>query len=388
MWHLEAVRQYQGLVFILILVQIVNLSVLGVWMMRGLVDLQLAAELQQLLRISILVVSGLIVIVVGYTTVAQRLNAWLYTRHDAQYHVWMRRWAQMYVTGEWPAHVPLNRVVTESYLDFLKSSSIQAGNFNPALTEMMRWYWRTQKADRRELRLLIVIEALGWLGDAEDLEFLLAQTTHKRLDVRMMSFVAFARLVAQLPPSLRDQQTLVLATRLKQTTIPAFGIEEIFTLMQEAGAFLKSSLLAEPDVPDEVLIALLHTIQTHYDFAYLDILGDYLSHPNAQVRQIVLQIFAQAQYIPRTVFNQFLYTIFDEEWQVREQALRVMSGIPLHRTRLPLWMALGDAEWAVRYAATCMLATYGEDGVQVLRTASIKHQNLLARQIAAQMLSV
>jgi len=387
MWRIDGVRYYQSVLAILIFVEVSVIIALVGMMTSANIQLISSDFLHTFLVTAVLVtfimVLNLVIYIVIFQVVSNRSDG----IYHQEYHKWSKIWAQAYFTEIIPDDIPVNQAIVEAHLDFTKSV--------PNRSKMILWakehkildLWYKQVRSRNKIKVLRALEAIGLLGSETDLEMLFKHANSNDLEVNIASTIAIAYLINRLPSSIQDTNIYMLADVLAHSTLPVFVIEEIYRVLELHSQKIKSHLLSNKNLPDNVLLATINAINANYEAHYTDFLGRYIHHENPMIRGAILKLFKALKHIPKGFYRDVLKATQDNDKGVREQALKTLLHLPLFQTRLPLWLALGDQDWWVRHTAADVLKKYGEEGEHVLNTASQNHDTEFGKEIAVEVLA-
>ncbi|MGJ3237736.1 MAG: hypothetical protein ACFE0Q_03420 [Anaerolineae bacterium] len=386
MWRIDGVRYYQYVTLILVVLEVTIVMVVVAWLVANAFNDGLLGGFQNLLDIANLVTLVMLVNLVVYIILFHAVSRRNERRYQQAYHDWMKRWAQSYLSNTPPEHIPLEEAVAESHFDYTKSMSRDPRLVRWAQQSGLMRYWYEQLYQRNKLDVLHALEAFGVLGTAEDIPSVLHHTHSDNLDVQMISAKALAQMIFNQPREGRTNNLHTMRDALLRVRLPVFAFEEIFAILDEYSPTVKQVLFQQAELPDNLLLACINSVKSHYEVQFLNDVAHYLPHKNPLVQQAVLGVFATLQQIPSSVYRDVLQMVVSNDKGVRERALSAIQSSPLYRTRLPLWLALGDADWDVRFAAAQILQAYGEAGMQVLQTARERHDRSAGREVAKQLL--
>ncbi len=387
MWRINGVRYYQSLLAILIFVEISVIIALVALMTSFNVRIVSSEFLTTFLHTAALVtfimVLNLIIYIVIFHVVSNRSDR-IY--HD-EYHQWSKIWAQAYFTDILPDDMKINQAVADAHLDFTKSIADK--------TKMILWakehkiidLWYKQVRDGNKIRILRSLEAIGLLGSEIDLDMLFKYANSDNQEIKIASTIAISNSIKHLPSNIQDTNIFMLADVLSRSTLPVFVIEEIYNVLGTNSQKIKSHLLSNKSLPDNLLLATINAINANFEAHYADFLSRHIYHENPMIRQAILKLFVTIKHIPRDVIRGVLLATQDNDRGVREQSLKTILQLPIFQTRLPFWLALGDSDWWVRYTAASILKKYGTEGERVLHTASQAHNSELGKAIASEVLA-
>ncbi len=388
MWRINGVKYYQFMAAFLLIIEVG--VILGFVSLLVLFNLnRVAYSLVQLFLttsvvIYVMVTLNLVAYVIIFQFFSQRSDA----RHDKDYHKWLRIWSRANFTNELPDEIPNTLAIRQSFIDFVNSHTFDAKFLKWAAQYQFLSYWRAQLSKHNKENLIDAIASLGLLGDKRDLKALQDFTQSHDLDIAIVSVTAQAQLITRLDDESVSGAIAYLAHTLIQQNLPTFVIEDVYYLLGARNLLLKSYVLSRDTINDNLLLATIHSIAANYESQFANNVGAYFTRSESDVRVAILRLFVRLKYIPENFFKTVLSATRDDNEDVRQQAVKTIQSAPFYRIRLPLWLALGDDEWAVRYSSASVLYDYGKVGQVVLTTASQKHASELGKQMATMILEM
>lgn len=389
MWRIDGVEYYRVLLFIYIFFQLILIFTISVLMALIPINTSIQSHIPLVLTVMIIVIVLMLTCMVGYVAFFHKLSERKDAYIDAKHRAWLEKWTQAYFAKQPPESVTVDIISARALLELIE---VLPPAESPLLLQWAEEYgivefWVTRLQSSNSYSQLDALEALATLGDVTHLPQIFAMA-FKAPQLRQVGAVlTIGSLIPLLPKDIQYDWIVQLSQALITTDLPAAVIESVIAQLDDRISTMVDILLEHDEIPTQVLIATINTIGHFYLANYLDRMVQFITHTDPLIRKTILKAFSTLKSIPNESYNHIIKQIYDEDASVREQAIMTLSTISLPYTRLALWLALGDNEWSVRFAAAQVLRdTYGEQGIQTLQIATLQHKQLVGRQLAADML--
>lgn len=391
MWRINGVQYYRYILLTYIFVQIGLLvtagSVVALEPFNASINSVLPSILISAIVITVFMLASIVIYIVVFQTLSDRLDK----RYEDNHRKWLEIWTQAYFQKTPPEHVEVTMASAKTLLELIDVlPSDDTAILQTWATEYgIIAFWESRLRSINLHQQIDALEAFATVGTLNHLPeiFELARRNPQLRSTAAM--LTISTLIPRIPDDAQDDNIKKLADIIITREFPVVTIESVFAQLEDNMTMLIDCVLADERITTPVLIATINTIGQFYLANYVEELGQYVHNDDPTIRRVTLKAFSNLQSIPKSSYYHIINSIHDEDVSVREQAVMTLATIPLYHSRLPLWLALGDDEWVVRFATAQVLTrVYGNRGFQTLQIASQTHQTEVGRQLATEMLQM
>jgi hypothetical protein len=386
MWRFVGDRLYEVVQLLILTVDVITVTVLTViFALRG-PWRPLTTTEQNVLLLAVIFTGASLVSLTLYILFYHAISKRIEQAAQAQYQLWVRRWAGVLLEDAALPPGPLPQAAIRALIDLRKTLKGESGYKVPDLIRIysLEKRWLKQLGARRPDLRLDALEVLASIALPEMLQPVLEQLTDPSSSIRSLAVRAAAYSLAEIPD---DQNALeCFLSALRTADLPETVLEDALFLTGKAARYLLIGFLAMDDLPPRLLIATVNVAGQLQLMELSAQIGPHIGDPQPEVRTAILQTLIRWNYVPIAAVDGVLHCLQDSVETVRILAVRALALIAQERSLPLLWTALADHSWHVQRAAADALLQYGRTGASVLKDAARHHPDQRAAQMAVQCL--
>ncbi len=262
--------------------------------------------------------------------------------------------------------------LSEEYKDKFRTIYKESGLLNKDLKIL-------KNSSLSEARAL-ALEHLAVIADTENTQILVNEIKRPIREISILAFYALAKTYAHTSSS--DQDLIDLFVPLIESSRFSIGVVEEAMVLLEANSKAILYYFTRPNMEPKIARAALNAIGYFANMEWAEWCTPWLSSYDPEIKAAALKALAKIKYVPEYAYAEVFKCLKDDNWFVRNQAVKASIGIMSHKVNSYLAEAISDDSWWVRYNAAAILTQNGQQGRRLLKDIAQNHSDPYARDIA------